>query len=412
MNVVIVGAGIGGLSLALSLHDAGVAKRITILEAAPEIRPLGVGVNLPPHATRELVELGLGPQLADVGIETSNLTYFDPRGNELWAEARGLAAGYHWPQYSVHRGRLQMILYDAVLHRLGADCVRTGCRVTGVTTHESSSDVRFVVDGVEDDLTADLVVGADGIKSTIRDTLRGEKTDLVWGGWVMYRGTTSAPHFLDGRTMVIVGDENLRVVVYPIENAKDGCLPTQNWILSTKTTDHSAIDFGNWNRACDAQELADLIRNWTYDWLDVEGLVRSARESYVYPMTDFDPLDSWTYGRTTLLGDAAHAMYPFGSNGASQAILDARVLANRLATQDVDTALAEYEATRIAVTAGVQQANRKQANEVMSRVSQLARSDTFDSARKELEEKENQYKRLAGFSVQELNQRASWSVRK
>lgn len=410
MNIVIVGAGIGGLTLALSLHCNGLARNITILEAAPSIAPLGVGVNLPPHATRELCELGLSDELASVGVETSQFMYFDSEGAELWSEARGLSAGYKWPQYSIHRGKLQNILYEAVLDRLGPDAVRTGSRVEGVTAGAATPRVTWRdADGLQT-MTADLVVGADGVKSAVRDSLSERPAELAWNGWVMFRGTTRAQPFLDGRTMVLVSSDGMRVVAYPIEKpGLDGKM-TLNWILSRRQDDHT-LDRGNWSRKSDLNALVGFVEGWNFDWLDIEDMVRSGSEAYEYPMVDFDPLPRWNYGRATLLGDAAHAMYPFGSNGASQAILDARYLARELATREIDEALAEYEATRLKITAAVQRANRRQANETMDRVNQFAQSNALAGAREELSEREREYKRLAGFDMEELNNRASWTVK-
>jgi len=410
MKIVIVGGGIGGLTAALSLHAAGF-KDVVVLEAAPTIEPLGVGVNLPPHATRELIELGLGPELDKIGIETSHLTYFDPEGNELWAEKRGKLAGYKWPQYSIHRGLLQKILFDAVIERMGKETALTGHYVSDIAAQGNSALITVELeDGGANEIQADLVIGADGIKSVVRSVLFPGHGDLVWNGWVMFRGVTRRSPYLDGKTMVIVGDEVQRVVVYPIEQPKGDLPSVQNWIL-TRKQDGDAIDRGNWNRKADPKKLADYVRGMNFDWLDIEDLIRSADETYEYPLVDFDPLKNWTKGCVTLLGDAAHAMYPFGSNGASQAILDARFLTRELVnSSSLEAALNTYEATRKAATANVQTANRKQASEIMTRVSELARAGNGEAAKTELLAAEEHYKKLAGFDPNELNDRASWSV--
>lgn len=410
MPIVIVGAGIGGLTTALSLHAAG-RDDVFVLEAAREIRDVGVGINLPPHAVRELSELGLGEELERVGVPTRELAYYDPAGKLIWAEPRGLDAGYRWPQYSIHRGALQRLLVDAVRKRLGPASVQTGQRVTGVNVEPNNggSVVLDITDLETERVTshaADVVVAADGIRSSLRDRLYGSVTPLASNGWVMYRGTTKAAPFLTGRSMVIIGDETQRVVVYPIA---PGIL---NWLLVRPQDNLSDnMELGNWNVPVTPSVVAEFVSHQRFDWLDVHNLVASSSEAYAYPMADIDPLPQWVFGRCALLGDSAHAMYPFGSNGASQAILDARVLAYEIATApNVDDALRAYETHRRPIATGVQLANRKQAGDVMARVSALARNGAHGDAATELQDVERRYKQLAGFDVEALNTRKSWSV--
>ena len=408
MSIVIAGGGIGGLAAALSLHAAGL-REMQVLEAATEIRQVGVGVNLPPHAVRELTELGLGEALAQHGIPTSELSYYDRRGKLIWAEPRGLGAGYRWPQYSIHRGRLQQILFDAVVARMGEAVVRTGQRVSGFAPMPDGARVQ-VTDrsgaspATDRTIEADLLIGADGIRSTVRQSADPTVGALATNGWMMYRGTTRSGPFLSGSSMVIIGDEHLRVVVYPIEPG------VNNWLL-VRPGAGAGDELGNWNRKVEPRAIAQCVADWTFDWLDVPALVAGSDIAWEYPMADFDPLSRWVFGRAALLGDAAHAMYPFGSNGASQAILDARVLAWQLATQpDIDAALAAYQAERLPVASAVQLANRRQANDVMARVSAMVRQEAHAGAQAELKEVEARYKRLAGFDAETLNARASWSV--
>ena len=423
MSILIAGGGIGGLAAALSLHAAGLHE-VQVLEAATEIRQVGVGVNLPPHAVRELTELGLGEALAQHGIPTSELSYYDRRGKLIWAEPRGLGAGYRWPQYSIHRGRLQQILFDAVVARMGEAVVRTGQRVSGFVPMAAGVRVQ-VADrsgaspATDRTIEADLLIGADGIRSAVRQSADPALGALATNGWMMYRGTTRSGRFLSGSSMVIIGDEHLRVVVYPIEPG------VNNWLLVRPAecgtdqggtdggaTGHGATaELGNWNRSVEPRAIAQCVHDWTFDWLDVPAMVAGSDIAWEYPMADFDPLSQWVFGRAALLGDAAHAMYPFGSNGASQAILDARVLAWQLATQpEIDTALAAYQAERLPVASAVQLANRRQANDVMAKVSAMVRQDAHAGAQAELKEVEARYKRLAGFDAETLNARASWSV--
>ncbi len=407
MSVAIIGAGVGGLTAALSLHAAGQSD-ILLLEAAREIRDVGVGINLPPHAVRELTELGLGDALDKVGVPTKELSYYDPKGQLIWAEPRGLNAGYKWPQYSIHRGTLQRLLVDAVRDRLGPSAIRIAQRVNNVGTTDNKA-VIAATDLIEDravSYTADVAICADGIRSPSRDSLYGAVTPLASNGWVMYRGVTKSGPFLSGRSMVIIGDETQRVVVYPIA---DGVI---NWLLvRPKDTARGDTELGNWNLPVSTSVIAEFVKDYRFDWLDVHGLVSASSESYEYPMADIDPLPRWVFGRCALLGDAAHAMYPFGSNGASQAIIDARVLAYELATAaNPDDALRGYETQRRETASGVQLANRRQAGDVMARVSALARSGAHGDAKAELQDVERRYKQLAGFDVDALNTRKSWSV--
>lgn len=410
MTILIAGAGIGGLTTALSLHAAELTE-LLVLEASPQIAPVGVGINLPPHAARELIELGLGSELADLGVETAYLSYYDPAGQLIWAEPRGREAGYKWPQYSVHRGRLQKMLYEAVLDRLGAASVQPGCRVTAIEAGRDDVTVHCRTnDGRDTKIASTILIGADGIRSTVRQQLFPGLPDLALSGWVMWRGVTRAKPFLDGRTMVIVGDERQRVVVYPISGPDSDGHVLQNWILSRPGDD--ASDRGNWNKPGDPNAIANYVEGWNYDWLNIHELVLGAEVTYVYPMVDLEPMGRWTKGRVTLLGDAAHAMYPFGSNGASQAILDARILAYELAhSSEPGDALRRYEGQRREVTAKVQLANRQQASGVMTRISEMARSSQHSGAARELADTEREYKRLAGFDVSGLNERPSWTAK-
>lgn len=403
MDIAIAGAGIGGLAAALSLHAAGF-RQVRVYEAARELREVGVGLNLPPHAVRELCELGLGQALQAHGVLTLALDYRDPQGQLIWTEPRGEPAGYRWPQYSIHRGTLQNMLVRAVHERLGTDAIVRGARITQVANLPNGR-VSFRADG-QAPQQADVFIAADGIRSRARDSLRGAVTPLASNGWTMYRGTARAEPFLGGHTMVITGDEHRRIVVYPIGQG------LQNWLLVHPREAGAQVELGNWNLTQDPVQLSKLVNDWRFDWLDIPALVAASPTAWEYPMADIDPLPQWTSGHCTLLGDAAHAMYPFGSNGASQAIIDARVLAYALATEaSIPDALHWYEAQRRAATAQVQLANRRQAGDVMARVSQLARQAAVADAAQELKQVEQKYKQLAGFDVDTLNQRPSWNVK-
>ena len=420
MKILIAGGGIGGLTTALSLHSAGMHD-VQVLEAATQIRQLGVGVNLPPHAIRELTELGLGPALAKIGVPTSELSYYDRQGKLIWAEPRGLIAGYLWPQYSIHRGRLQQLLYDTVKERLGEHAVRVGQRVTGFQEELNSANPSLAIvakvtnrSGAHYEQGCDLLIAADGIRSSLRECADPTLGKLATNGWMMYRGTTRCASFLSGTSMVIIGDEHLRVVVYPIEPGVNNWLlvrPHQAKGVGDDNTSININELGHWSREVNAIDVAKTVSDWRFDWLDVPAMIAASDLAWEYPMADFDPLPRWTFGRMVLLGDAAHAMYPFGSNGASQAILDARVLAYQLYRHGgLSEALVAFEAERLPVASAVQLANRRQAGDVMAKISALVRQDAHASAKAELQEVEDKYKQLAGFDAQTLNARASWSV--
>ncbi|MBV9447837.1 MAG: flavin-dependent oxidoreductase [Streptosporangiaceae bacterium] len=364
MHVLIVGAGIGGLSAALSLHAVGID--VSVIESAATLRPLGVGINLLPHAVRELTELELGDELAASGIRTAEIVHFDRHGNRIWGVASGRHAGYHWPQYSIHRGELQLILLDAVRARLGPDTVRTG--MTFLSFEESAGGVTVRVSdratGGTTSLRADVLVGADGLYSGVRAQLHPDEPPPRWGGIKLWRGVTPGLPFLSGRTVAVSGTNAARkFVAYPISRKAElqgGALI--NWVAEVlvpgdtgDTGDTGGGDGGDggdsqwadWNRAGRTEDVLPWFADWTFDWLDIPALISDAAEILEYPMVDRDPLPLWGRGRVTLLGDAAHPMYPIGANGGSQAVLDARVLAYSLATvASPDDALAAYEEDR------------------------------------------------------------------
>jgi 2-polyprenyl-6-methoxyphenol hydroxylase-like FAD-dependent oxidoreductase len=412
MRIIIVGAGIGGLTTALSLYAAGL-RDIAIHERVSEIRGLGVGINLLPHAMRELTELGVADRVGALGVAPRTLSYYNRFGQPIWSEPRGTAAGYRWPQLSVHRGRLQLALLDAVRERLG-DIVHLGHRLVEVEHGSMADAVRFETDeGERLELSADVVIGADGIHSALRRQHHPHEGAPVWNGLTLWRGTAVVPAYLDGRTMIMAGDGEQKFVAYPLSAPDAEGNARVNFIAERRGVGEETAD---WNRAVDPAPVVELFREWRFDWLDVPGLVAAADEILEYPMVDRDPIERWSFGHSTLLGDAAHAMYPNGSNGASQAILDARTLAYRLATSpDAATGLAAYEADRRPVTTALSLRNREAGPE---RVMQLAAerapggfTDILEVIPAEaLAEIAASYKRAAGFHPDELNGRPSLSV--
>lgn len=416
MRIVVAGAGIGGLSTALSLHAAGFTQ-VRVVEAVSRLRPLGVGINLLPHAVRELDELGLADRLERLGVRTAELAYFNHHGQLIWSEPRGCHVGYRWPQYSVHRGRLQMLLLDAVRERLGPDAVRTGESVLGLDTTcggggAAGVDVQLS-SGVEH---ADLLVGADGIRSAVRARLYPDEPAPLWNGLVLWRGTTRMPPFRGGRSMIMAGDGTQKFVAYPISAPDDTGRVEVNWIAE-RPASRSEARRGDWNRPVSPAEFVDHFAGWTFDWLDVPAVIRAASAVYEYPMVDRDPLPAWTHGPVTLLGDAAHPMYPIGSNGASQAILDARVLADSLARHggDPGAACADYEAARREPTSAIVLANRGMGPELVISLAHERAPHGFDDIERVLPLDERaeiaaRYKRLAGFDPALLNDRRSYDA--
>lgn len=346
--VVIAGAGIGGLTAALTLHAAGIDT--LVLESAQVIRPLGVGINMLPHAVEVLTELGLGDQLDSIGVATSENVYCDAQGTVLFTEPRGLDGQYRYPQYSLHRGRLQTLLLDTVIERLGTESVRTGCQVqhvaadaNGITVGTAGSTVR-----------AATLVGADGVHSAVRADLHPDEDQLRWAGVRMWRGAADVGPFLSGRSMAI-GHQGAdrELIAYPIGEH------TVNWVALARTAPAGPLPAdARWNEPVSATEVLEHFSGWDFGWLDIVHMIESTETIVEYPMVDRDPLDSWGSGRITLLGDAAHPMYPLGANGGSQSIVDAAVLARELAA-DPAGGLAAYEAQRVKATAEIVLANRR-----------------------------------------------------
>ncbi|MGB0677260.1 MAG: flavin-dependent oxidoreductase [Ilumatobacteraceae bacterium] len=409
-EVLIVGGGIAGLATALSLHAEGID--VAVRESVPEIQPLGVGINLLPHAIRELDALGVLDELESVGIASTTLAYFSARGQLIWKESRGRAAGYQWPQLSLHRGTLQMVLHHTAVERLGADRVVPGRHLTAIDHHDSGATAHFECrDGSGDTESVDaaILVAADGIHSTVRQQRFPHEGMPLWNGALLWRGAVEYDPILDGRTMVWAGHPDQKFVAYPIRDLGNG-KQLVNFIAEYRTDDRELLEREDWNRAGNLDDFAPRFDDWVFDWLDIPELLRSAPGTFLFPMVDRDPLDHWTEGRVTLIGDAAHPMYPIGSNGASQGILDARVLAGciRSHRNDPDRALAVYEAHRRPATSAIVLANRGLGPEMPMRLVHERAPEGFNHiddviSPEEILEVTNGYRRTAGFALEALS---------
>jgi 2-polyprenyl-6-methoxyphenol hydroxylase-like FAD-dependent oxidoreductase len=359
-RVLIAGGGIGGLTLALSLQERGIP--CTVFEAAPEIGELGVGINVLPHSGRELTSLGLFAELDDLAIRTRELRYLNHLGQQVWAGACGLWGGHDTPQLSIHRGRLHGVLWRAAQARLPAGGVRTGYRLRNFAQDADGVTARFVrPDGAEVAERGDVLVGADGIHSVLRALLHPRDGGIRWHGSQLWRGAVDWPAFDGGDVMVIAADSKAKLTVYPIAEGRSPGTRLTNWIVNGKVADGASPPprREDWSRAGKLEEVLPFARRFRLPFLDVEAMIRATPRFFEYPECDRDPLPWWTQGRVTLLGDAAHPMYPTGSNGSAQAILDARCLASLLSELSPDAALKAYEAERLPKTAEVVRSNRR-----------------------------------------------------
>ncbi len=367
MKIVIAGAGIGGLTAAMCLKRAGFD--VTVYDSVSELKPLGVGINIQAGAVRILSGLGLEPALAATGIETSELRYANRHGQTIWADPRGRKAGLPWPQFSIHRGELQMILYRGAAAMLGADNIRFGRRIAGFEQKGNKVTARFVdrTGSEVERAEADILIGADGIHSAVRSHFYPDEGPPKWQGILMWRGITTGKPFLDGATMVQAGHHNEKFVCYPVSraHARRG-EALINWICDLHMGEDAMLPREDWNRPGKLADFLPRFESWKFDWLDVPGVIKSAHAIFEFPMVDRDPLPRWSHGRVTLLGDAAHPMYPIGSNGASQAIIDGEAITQELtAGVDPETALQNYEKRRLPPMARIVESNRRKGIDVM-----------------------------------------------
>jgi 2-polyprenyl-6-methoxyphenol hydroxylase-like FAD-dependent oxidoreductase len=409
--VLVAGGGIGGLATALTLHQIGVP--CVVLESAREMRPLGVGINLQPNAVRELGDLGIGEQDLDrVGLPAKEWALVGLNGNDIYAEQRGRLAGYNWPQYAVHRGLFHLLLYEEAVRRLGRDAVRLGSRVTGYRKHPGGgvSALCEGADGTASEIRGRLLIGADGIHSAIRAQMHPAQPPIHWGGAVMWRGTTWAKPIRSGSSFVGLGTHRQRMVFYPISHPDPATgLSMINWIAEVTMDSQDGWKQGGWFRQVGTAEFAHHFKDWIWDWLDVPALIRQADGAFENPMIDRDPVPTWVDGPVALLGDAAHAMYPTGSNGGSQAIIDARVLGAAMVEHGATpAALAAYDAKLCGPISQLVLRNRGAGpfgllNLVDERCG--GRFDNIDDVipPRERDEFMAAYKAAAGFAIESLN---------
>jgi 5-methylphenazine-1-carboxylate 1-monooxygenase len=405
MKIAIVGGGVGGLSLALSLHRQGLVCEV--YESVAAVREVGVGITLLPHAMRELAELGVQGQLEAAGIENLESVFFNRFGQFIYREPRGRHAGYAFPEIGIHRGKLHRVLYEAVRERLGASRIHLDHRCVAVEQDAAGATLRFVSSSgaVLPGVRADVVVACDGVNSALRRQFYPEER-LAFGGINTWRGVTLHEPILTGKTYMRVGSiETGKMVIYPIADNADGQgRQLVNWVAEIR---REGAPMNDWNQPGRPEDFLAIFEDWRFDWLGVPSLIADAERIFEYPMVDKDPVARWTFARLTLLGDAAHPMYPRGSNGSAQAIIDARVLAQQLATAvDGPAALMAYEALRLPATARIVQANRTMPPDFINiKVDELSGGKPFRHiddliSQDELRRISDDYKRVAGFALE------------
>lgn len=407
-RIVVVGGGIAGLGFALALHQQGIT--CDVYESVPEVRELGVGITLLPHAMRELAALGLQSELEAAGIENLESVFFNRFGQFIYSEPRGRHAGYATPEVGIHRGKLHRILYDAAVKRLGANRIHTNHRCAGVTQDAAGAHVHFVDGSTGAPMAcvpADMVVACDGIHSGVRRQFYPDEK-VAFAGINTWRGVTRHKPILTGKSYMRVGSiKTGKMVIYPIVDNIDGQgMQLINWMAEIEG---SADEMNDWNRGGKVEDFIHLFQDWKFDWLDVPALIRNADQILQYPMVDKDPVPQWTFGRVTLMGDAAHPMYPRGSNGSAQALIDARTLAGLLAQgHDPLAAMSLYEQNRRDATAKIVQTNRSVPPDFINiKVDALSGDQPFRHiddliSQAELREISDNYKKIAGFSLDAL----------
>jgi len=404
MNIAIVGGGIAGLSFALGLHKRGID--CDVFEAVTDIKEIGVGITLLPHAMRELAELGLQDALEAVGIENLESVFYTQHGQYVYKEARGRHAGYTLPEIGIHRGKLHRMLFDAAVSRLGADKVHTGMRCSAFSQNDNGVEIEFSNAHTQTSLKvqAQIAVACDGVNSVVRAQMHPQDA-LCFAGINTWRGVTVHPPILTGKSYLRIGTVEVgKMVIYPIIDNVDGKgNQLINWVAELQKPNAAMND---WNRPGDPAVCAEIFKDWTFDFLNVPELILKADKVFEYPMVDKNALPFWTQGRVTLMGDAAHPMYPRGSNGSAQALIDARTLADQLAQHaDPKEALKAYEVLRLAPTAKVVETNRNVPPDfIIMKAQELSGGKPFRHiddliTQDELRQISDHYKAVAGFAL-------------
>lgn len=409
--VVIIGAGPVGLTLALLLHQQG--KQVILYEAVETVQALGVGINLLPHSVRVLYGLGLADKLDAIAVRTSSLGYYNKFGQPIWREPRGLDAGYQFPQFSIHRGELQLMLLQEVKERLGENCIQKGHRLIDWQQQEGKVTVEFALsNGDRRKETVACLIAADGINSTARHKLYPDEGDAIYGGRILWRGVTEAKPFLDTRSMFMAGHQDCKFVAYPITRAEGETANVLiNWIAELSQPDWSKED-QDWNKEVSINKFAASFADWDFGWVNIPEIIHNCSHVYEFPLADRNPLPQWTHQNMTLIGDAAHPMYPIGSNGASQGILDAEKLAIELQLNgNYHDAFVAYEQERRPATAKIVLLNRQNGPEQVMQMAEERAPNGFDNihdviSQDELESIAAGYKQTAGFSVDAVNKKS------
>ncbi len=407
VKALIIGGGIGGLVTALEFHRAGIEAHV--FESVGDVRPLGVGVNLQPHCVRCLDELGVMDALLDLGVATEEQTFFNNKGQFIRVEPRGLKAGYGWPQISINRGELQIALLDIARERLGAGHIHLGYHLIDFDAPANESVTARFIDraagAVLPDARGDLLIGADGIHSRVRETFYPDEGPAKWNGALIYRATTETAPFLGGKSQFMVGGKQT-VIGYPMSRSHaDRGRSLTNWAARFFIDPARGFPREDWNRRGHIDDFLPLYADWIFDWMNFPELFKGAEAIFEFPMVDRDPLPHWTHGRATLLGDAAHPMYPLGSNGASQAILDAREICRALTRElTIDEALSVYEKDRLPKTAEIVRQNRAGGPERIVTMVETRAPFGFTNIddvmpRAEIESIMNSYKQISGADI-------------
>lgn len=402
MKIIIAGGGIGGLTAALLLHKAGM--QVKVFESVKEVKPLGVGINLLPHSVTILNELGLTPKLAEIAVSSKALLYYNKFGQRYWEEPRGVYAGYKVPQFSIHRGMFQQLLFEEARSVIGSENIFTNHHLHSFK-EEDEKIVASFIDHSSNELvhkeTGDALIGADGIHSVVRKHFYPNEGEPKFTGITLWRAVSQAAPYLLNSSMIMIGNTQQKFVAYPIRETET--TSTINWIAEIKNENNNTPPKRDWNKKVDKEIFLPAFSSWKFDWLDVPALIEAADDVFEFPMIDRDPLPRWTFGRITLLGDAAHPMYPIGSNGASQAILDAKSLVENIrANNDIKQALMQYEEDRLASTSKIVLSNRDNGPDKIMEIMEQRAPNGFDNlddviSKEELQEVANQYKKIAGF---------------